>query len=204
MTSTGGDRYANVVPATYLGRRFRSLTETRWAVLLTALGLDFEYEPETYDLGPVGWYLPDFWVSKLGDSGCFLEVKASGRMSDTEFDRAKALHLLTRQPVVVAQGFGLPPWARFRAWLESDYRPWTIEWPGELVDIFAPRDPDLRSAGAGGPSHHLATCTCGTVGVSVLGMGTKCPGLVADGHRWTTARLDAAYHEALAYRPDRR
>ena len=26
------------------------------------LGLRWEYEPEGFDLGKAGWYLPDFWL----------------------------------------------------------------------------------------------------------------------------------------------
>lgn len=27
-----------------------------------AMGIKYEYEPEGYDLGELGWYLPDFWL----------------------------------------------------------------------------------------------------------------------------------------------
>lgn len=43
------------------GRRFRSRTEARCAVFLTEMGLQWEYEPEGYEL-PSGRYLPDFKV----------------------------------------------------------------------------------------------------------------------------------------------
>lgn len=45
----------------YDGRRFRSRTEARWAVFFNALGLEYEYEREGYDLGGA-WYLPDFYL----------------------------------------------------------------------------------------------------------------------------------------------
>jgi hypothetical protein len=44
----------------YKGYRFRSRLEARWAVFFDALGVVWEYEPEGYDLGEAGWYLPDF------------------------------------------------------------------------------------------------------------------------------------------------
>lgn len=44
----------------YKGYRFRSRLEARWAVFFDALGIKWEYEPEGYDLGEAGWYLPDF------------------------------------------------------------------------------------------------------------------------------------------------
>lgn len=55
----------------YKGYRFRSRLEARWAVFFDALGLNWEYETEGYDiLGE--WYLPDFWIK---DYECFIEIK---------------------------------------------------------------------------------------------------------------------------------
>lgn len=44
----------------YLGYRFRSRLEARWAVFFQTLGVKFEYEPEGFDLGDGLKYLPDF------------------------------------------------------------------------------------------------------------------------------------------------
>jgi hypothetical protein len=44
------------------GYRFRSRLEARWAVFFQTLGLQWEYEPEGFDLSPFGHYLPDFLV----------------------------------------------------------------------------------------------------------------------------------------------
>lgn len=44
------------------GCRFRSRLEARWAVFFQTLGLQWEYEPEGFDLSPFGRYLPDFLV----------------------------------------------------------------------------------------------------------------------------------------------
>jgi hypothetical protein len=59
------------IETTWRGRRFRSRTEARWAVLLDAADVQFEYEREGYDL-PTGWYLPDFW---LPTAKTWLEIK---------------------------------------------------------------------------------------------------------------------------------
>lgn len=56
----------------YKGYRFRSRLEARWAVFFDALGLEWEYEPEGYDLGDLGWYLPDFY---LPEEKIWVEVK---------------------------------------------------------------------------------------------------------------------------------
>lgn len=63
----------------YAGYLFRSRTEARWAVFFDALGIAWEYEPEGYDLGEVGWYLPDFWLPlptvEYPNAGYFVEIK---------------------------------------------------------------------------------------------------------------------------------
>ena len=56
----------------YKGYRLRSRLEARWAVFFEALGLEWHYEHQGYDLGFFGWYLPDFWFPRLA---CFAEVK---------------------------------------------------------------------------------------------------------------------------------
>jgi hypothetical protein len=57
----------------YKGYRFRSRLEARWAVFFDALGLEWEYEKEGYEL-PSGSYLPDFWFPEIND-GCWVEIK---------------------------------------------------------------------------------------------------------------------------------
>jgi len=56
----------------YKGYRFRSRLEARWAVFFDALGVEWEYEKEGYDLGEAGMYLPSFW---LPEKEVFFEVK---------------------------------------------------------------------------------------------------------------------------------
>lgn len=56
----------------YKGYRFRSRLEARWAVFFDTLGVRYEYEKEGFDLGEVGWYLPDFW---LPDCQLWVEIK---------------------------------------------------------------------------------------------------------------------------------
>ena len=40
-----------VIQTEYKGYLFRSRLEARWAVFFDACGVDWEYEPEGYDLG---------------------------------------------------------------------------------------------------------------------------------------------------------
>jgi hypothetical protein len=61
------------IQTTWNGYRFRSRTEARWAILLDALGLKFEYEKEGYALPSGECYLPDFFIP---NRKVFIEVKA--------------------------------------------------------------------------------------------------------------------------------
>lgn len=54
------------IETVYRGYKFRSRLEARYAVLFDALGLEWEYEAEGYDMGDAGRYLPDFWLPGIG------------------------------------------------------------------------------------------------------------------------------------------
>jgi len=93
----------------YKGHRFRSRLEARWAVFFDALGLDWQYEPEGYDLGEAGWYLPDFWIENIGvrDTknliGAWAEIKGS-KASDSEKNKCSKLSDFTEKSVILLQG----------------------------------------------------------------------------------------------------
>ncbi|MFD9630120.1 PDDEXK family nuclease [Streptomyces violascens] len=63
------------LPTIYRGTQFRSLLEACWAATLDSLGIIWEYEPETLELGSGARYLPDF---HLTDIGVWIEVKGPG------------------------------------------------------------------------------------------------------------------------------
>ena len=71
----------------YNGYRFRSRLEARWAVFFDALEIKYEYEPEGYDLGKLGWYLPDFWLPQVK---MFAEVKPT-EFSPVELEKCRQL-----------------------------------------------------------------------------------------------------------------
>jgi len=83
----------------YKGYRFRSRLEARWAVFFDALGIEWEYEPEGFDLGPSGWYLPDFYLKKF-NGGMFVEVKRPGG----DISKPRALCMATKKKVLIADG----------------------------------------------------------------------------------------------------
>lgn len=53
----------------YRGYLFRSRLEARWAVFFDACGVEWEYEPEGYDLGHGVYYLPDFLLRDVQFGG---------------------------------------------------------------------------------------------------------------------------------------
>lgn len=89
----------------YKGYRFRSRLEARWAVFFDTLGVKWEYEKEGYDLGKLGWYLPDFWLPRP-EWGLWVEIKPREASCD-EKQKCQALSLLTNSIVVLVAG---SPW----------------------------------------------------------------------------------------------
>lgn len=83
----------------FKGYRFRSRLEARWAVFFDALGIEWEYEKEGYDLGNGIWYLPDFWLPTFG-SGMFAEVKGD----EGDFSKAEQLCRITKERVWLCEG----------------------------------------------------------------------------------------------------
>lgn len=72
----------------YNGYLFRSRLEARWAVFFDACGVEYEYEPEGYDLGNGQMYLPDFLLHGVDGRDCgdiFVEVK--GQMTDIDAEK---------------------------------------------------------------------------------------------------------------------
>lgn len=80
----------------YKGYHFRSRLEARWAVWFDAMGLEWQYEPEGFELGQAGRYLPDFYLPKY-DVWC--EVKAQ-KLNAIEREKAFALSSFTNKPVI--------------------------------------------------------------------------------------------------------
>lgn len=91
----------------YNGYRFRSRLEARWAVFFDALELDYQYEPEGYDLGENLYYLPDFliraFLPHIAEYGAWFEVKPD-LPTNNEKRKAKLLALQSNSPVLIATG----------------------------------------------------------------------------------------------------
>ncbi len=69
----------------YKGYLFRSRLEARWAVFFDFCGIEYEYEPEGYDLGNGLVYLPDFLLHGVDGRSCGdLYVEVQGQMTDAD------------------------------------------------------------------------------------------------------------------------
>lgn len=99
----------------YKGYRFRSRLEARWAVFFDALGVAWEYEKEGFELGALGWYLPDFWLPQVR---MWAEVKPE---PFTESERLKCEALAQGSKRSCLMLIGLPE--------NKPY--WAIEWAGD-------------------------------------------------------------------------
>ena len=74
----------------YKGYLFRSRLEARWAVFFDACGVEWEYEPEGYDLGDGVRYLPDFLLHGVdGRVAGDLYVEVKGIMSDADAEKIR-------------------------------------------------------------------------------------------------------------------
>ena len=81
-----------VIQTEYKGYLFRSRLEARWAVFFDACGVDWEYEPEGYDLGNGLRYLPDFLLHGVeGRVTGDLYVEVKGNMQTGRFGNCQCL-----------------------------------------------------------------------------------------------------------------
>lgn len=98
----------------YNNHHFRSRREARWAVFFDTLGLDYEYEPEGFDLGEEGWYLPDFYLPQF-DS--WFEVKPTPDLvSDDDKAKMRALSIASEKRLFVFYKCAIPN-VRWRDWI---------------------------------------------------------------------------------------
>ena len=66
------------IETVYNGYRFRSRLEARWAVFFDAMEIEYQYEPEGFEIDindeETIFYLPDFY---LPNENCYVEVKGT-------------------------------------------------------------------------------------------------------------------------------
>lgn len=116
----------------YKGYRFRSRLEARWAVFFDALGVNWIYEPEGYNLGELGGYLPDFFFPKLN---YFVEIKGQNATEIEECKCARLSDITKKDVFLFDSGVFLPdyhrgyPEAPYSHWYKQGYyRDWPAMW----------------------------------------------------------------------------
>lgn len=118
----------------YNGCNFRSRLEARWAVFFDAAGIEYQYEPEGFDLRNGVWYLPDFWLPQVK---MWAEVKPITLTPD-EIMKCEKLHEGTGHPVLFLIGppdykvyFSTEKWeddmGRYDYWLCNLKQYWITE-----------------------------------------------------------------------------
>jgi hypothetical protein len=109
------------------GCHFRSRLEARWATFFTELGIEWQYEPEVFDL-PSGRYLPDFWLPRLS---VYVEVRGDPRRCSSSEFGAHAIEMESR--ILVLTAVPEPPPVDFDWYwpVFSDHGDgWGVEWYG--------------------------------------------------------------------------
>lgn len=91
-------RCSKITPA--LGVIFRSRLECRVACTLSAIGVDWRYEPRTFKIGKKLHYLPDFFCNYQGEN-FWLEVKPTPPTRQ-EIRKACGVALQSPYPILVS------------------------------------------------------------------------------------------------------
>ena len=105
------------IETVYNGYRFRSRLEARWAVFFDAMDVEYQYEPEGFDLGDGVWYLPDFWLPHIET---WVEIKPT-ELDSHEQQKAYLLSAQSGQAVLSLFGY---PNARFEEISDDGYGLW--------------------------------------------------------------------------------
>ncbi len=111
-----------VIQTHYAEHYFRSRLEARYAVFFDALNETWEYEKEGYDLDDGDWYLPDFWLPRIG---CYVEIKGQHSTKD-EIRKCRKLQFYTGNDVVIFNGLPAENYGLWFAW-DDEYGKAPIE-----------------------------------------------------------------------------
>lgn len=95
------------VPTLYKGIQFRSRLEARWAIFFDELGIEWDYEPETFET-KYGYYMPDFFLPSINR---WFIVKGT-KIPDDESKKVLELSRITAARAIIAEG-SIPEWFDF-------------------------------------------------------------------------------------------
>lgn len=183
------------IPTKYNDILFRSRLEARWAVFFDALGIEYFYEYEGYQL-PSGWYLPDFYLPELGKDGAFIEIKPCPPTQQEE-TFCEELALATTKRVLLQMGDISYPKGVERAVNSQDVQNYAqlydVGWCPETQEKYLIWD----------LYYYWCECpTCGEYGVEHAGWTgrLKCGCTEHKTANWDSVSLLSAYRQAQKYR----
>jgi len=119
-----GDIMIKAIETVYNGYRFRSRLEARWAVFFDALGIEYQYEPEGFELSNGVWYLPDFYLPTF-NNGMWCEVKPTSKNFRTAIqfskDIAQPVWLCENTPTFAIYKYIDPDLAVYRCGVPNEW-----------------------------------------------------------------------------------
>lgn len=107
----------------YKGYRFRSRLEARWAVFFDALKMKWEYEPEGFDLGEAGWYLPDFHLTGVDENGDKIDAWCEVKPEYPDEQALQKLRTFAKHGTLILLD-GTPTVKAYRVWVWDGDRVW--------------------------------------------------------------------------------
>jgi hypothetical protein len=154
------------IETTYRGYKFRSRLEARWAIFFDSLRLEWEYEPEGYELADGARYLPDFYLPSIGPRGLWVEIKAKGPTPD-EVKKLEALVVGTKRDGTFRVG---EPAINVALAIGDDKRRQDGSFDSDNAWAYFPHE---DSVGGDGP-YLFCTCPwCGKIGFQFDGRGAR-------------------------------
>lgn len=118
-------REIKAIETYYKGYHFRSRVEARWAIFFDALGIDYEYEVEGFDMEGTR-YLPDFYIPSIDR---WFEIKGK-KMTLEEIKKCEQFCNRTdNEGIKFSIVIGAPKLAKFNNILGIKEFAW--EWPSE-------------------------------------------------------------------------
>lgn len=80
------------IETSYKGYKFRSRLEARWAVFFDAIGLQWQYEIEGFQLSNGDFYLPDFKITTINKQTWWIEIKPIDDAGDGKLQQLRLDH----------------------------------------------------------------------------------------------------------------
>lgn len=113
----------------YRGYRFRSRLEARWAVFFDALSINWDYEPQGYQLPEMGAYLPDFFLHfepedydrrRFPNAGKWIEIKPLEPSGDELLKLGMLSHETRHRALLLVGVPGAGKWMSVNGWRLGD------------------------------------------------------------------------------------